>query len=64
MTDVNGTLYFTADDGAHGRELYKIEGDGTGAASWDIAPGAQSSLTSWLTNVNGTLYFTSQCTSC
>lgn len=26
MTNVNGTLYFTADDGVHGRELWKSDG--------------------------------------
>ena len=27
LTDVNGTLFFTADDGFHGRELWKLRAD-------------------------------------
>lgn len=29
LTNVNGVLYFTADDGAHGHELWRINGSGT-----------------------------------
>jgi ELWxxDGT repeat protein len=59
LTNVNGTLFFTADD-VHGRELWKSDGtsDGTvlvadinpGGSPYDPAPAS-------LTNVNGTLFF-------
>jgi len=70
LTNVNGVLYFTADDGANGRELWKSDGteDGTVMVK-DIDDGStydEQSLTDvpnasdpqQLTNVNGTLYFT------
>ncbi len=57
LTDVNGTVYFRADDGVHGSELWKSNGtvDGTTLVK-DIAV-TGSSQPSQLTNVNGTLYF-------
>ncbi|HYI01666.1 ELWxxDGT repeat protein, partial [Hyalangium sp.] len=43
LTDVNGTLYFTANDGLHGRELWKSDGTESGTALVeDITPGAGS----------------------
>src|SRR3954447_14515934 len=59
-TNVNGTLYFTANDGSHGRELWKSDGTSAGTVLVkDINPGSGSSGTSReLTNVNGTLFFT------
>src|SRR5262249_21719023 len=30
LTNVNGTLFFTADDGVHGRELWKSDGTAAG----------------------------------
>ena len=60
FTNVNGTLYFTADDGGHGYELWKSDGTSTGTVMVkDIYPGfilAASDPRS-LTPVNGTLYF-------
>lgn len=58
LTDVNGALYFTADDGTHGTELWSSDGTvaGTVLVS-DINPGSGYSDPSFLTNVNGTLYF-------
>jgi ELWxxDGT repeat protein len=40
LANVNGTLYFTADDGVHGRELWKSDGtaDGTQLVI-DLSPG-------------------------
>lgn len=66
IVDVNGTIFFTAFDGIHGRELWKTDGTGPGTVLVkDIHPGSEGSLKSesnnvifsYLTNVNGVLYF-------
>ena len=58
LTNVNGTLYFAATDGAHGVELWKSDGTAAGTVMVkDIDPGASGSFPAHLTNVNGTLYF-------
>lgn len=57
--NVNGVLYFTAFDIAHGRELWKTDGSSAGTVLVkDIFPGSTGSSPAYLTNVNGTLYFT------
>src|SRR5262245_19086987 len=58
LTNVNGTLFFTARDGPNGRELWKTDGtaDGTVLVK-DINAGAGGSDCHDLTNVNGTLFF-------
>lgn len=68
LTNVNGTLFFSAVDGEHGRELWKSDGtlDGTALVK-DIYPGGDvlpdgtvapySSNPQDLTSVGGTLYF-------
>jgi ELWxxDGT repeat protein len=70
LTDVSGTLFFTADDGVHGRELWKSDGTASGSTLVkDLFPGGHtgyyyggyypnSSSPGQLTNVNGTLFFT------
>ena len=73
LTNVNGTLFFAANDGTNGRELWKSDGTAAGTALVkDIYPGTSryydywggyrdypnSSYPSNLTNVNGTLFFT------
>ncbi len=59
LTNVNGTLFFAADDGVHGFELW--ESDGTAAGTQmvkDVAPGTNlGSYPRSLTNVNGICYF-------
>src|SRR5439155_200257 len=58
LTNVNGTLFFAADDGSDGIELWKSDGTAAGTALVkDIGPGAGSSLPVHLTNVNGRLFF-------
>ncbi|MDZ4851858.1 MAG: hypothetical protein SGI77_21425, partial [Pirellulaceae bacterium] len=66
LTNVNGTLYFTAFDAGIGLELWKSNGTVSGTvAVKDIAPNyydgyydvVGSSSPSRLTNVNGRLYF-------
>src|SRR5262249_4782442 len=58
---VNGatdTLYFSADDGANGRELWKSDGTNSGTVMVaDVAQGSPSSIPQDLTDVNGTLFF-------
>ena len=40
LTDVSGTLYFVADDGTHGRELWRSDGSANGTTMVaDISPG-------------------------
>jgi len=70
VVNVDGTLYFAADDGVSGRELWKSDGTAAGTVRVkDIAPGTDapfgyprpnSSSPAELTNVGGTLYFTAE----
>src|SRR5262249_32588778 len=58
LTTVNGTLYFMANDGVHGRELWKSNGTAAGTTLVkDVRPGSADSFPYYLKNVNGTLYF-------
>jgi ELWxxDGT repeat protein len=59
LTDVNGTLFFTANEGTNGQELWKSDGTSAGTVLVkDINIGTSSSNPLNLTNVNGTLFFT------
>jgi ELWxxDGT repeat protein len=56
---VGNTVYFTADDGVHGRELWKSDGTAAGTVMVaDIVPGSGGSNPAGLTAVRGQLYFT------
>ncbi|MEP7377364.1 MAG: ELWxxDGT repeat protein [Chitinophagaceae bacterium] len=58
LTDVNGTLFFTADDGVNGRELWKSDGTATGTQLvQDITPGVGGSNIAGLTSFGGKLFF-------
>jgi ELWxxDGT repeat protein len=58
LVAVGDSLYFRANDGASGVELWKSDGTAAGTVRVkDIRPGAADSFPSNLTNVNGTLYF-------
>ena len=57
LTNVNGTLFFTANNGINGRELWKSDGTEAGTIMVkDIDPNFSNPLE--LTNVNGILFFT------
>ena len=57
--NVNGTLYFTAYEFTHGKELWKSNGTEAGTVMVkDLIEGANGSYPSSLTNVGGVLYFT------
>jgi ELWxxDGT repeat protein len=64
LTNVNGTVFFAANDGTNGEELWKSDGTAAGTLMvLDINPALNppnppgSSSPSQLTNVNGTLFF-------
>jgi ELWxxDGT repeat protein len=58
FTRIGSTLYFVADDGTTGYELWKSDGTSAGTVRVkDISPGSVGSYPSELTNVGGTLYF-------
>jgi len=56
LTVFNGLLYFSADDGAHGRELWSFDGT-TASMVADLNPGQYGSYASELTVYDGKLYF-------
>lgn len=58
LTNVYGTLLFTADDGSHGYEVWKSDGTEAGTTLvQDIMPGAASSNSSQFTVVDDKVFF-------
>ena len=59
LTNVNGTVFFNANDGVHGSELWESNGTAAGTVMVrDIAPGNTGSNPEYLINLNGILLFT------
>src|SRR5262249_8125769 len=59
LTNVNGTLFFTASTAATGLELWKSDGSQAGPVLVkDLNTGSAGSSPGNLTNVNGALFFT------
>jgi uncharacterized repeat protein (TIGR01451 family) len=58
LTAVGGTLYFAADDGTRGRELWRSNGTAAGTTRVkDIRPGSAGSAPSELLALGGSLFF-------
>jgi uncharacterized delta-60 repeat protein len=57
LTNINGTLYFSAENLTVGRELWKLDPTGSAPTPIDVNPGLNSSDPVGITDVNGTLYF-------
>jgi trimeric autotransporter adhesin len=58
LTNVNGVLFFSADDGVNGTELWKSDGTEAGTVMVkDIRPGTFGSNPTGFTNFNGILLF-------
>ncbi|MGB3652276.1 MAG: putative Ig domain-containing protein [Rivularia sp. (in: cyanobacteria)] len=62
LIDINGVIYFTADDGRNGRELWRLDKSGNPVPVGDINDGFASSNPENLTVIDNTLYFTAETT--
>jgi ELWxxDGT repeat protein len=58
LTNASGTLFFAANDGTHGTQLWKTDGTSSGTALVNVInPGGSALAFTNLTNVNGTVFF-------
>jgi ELWxxDGT repeat protein len=58
FVETNELVFFKANDGTHGFELWRSDGTSAGTQMVkDIDPGSNGSNPDWLTNVSGTLFF-------
>lgn len=57
LMDVNGQLFFAAENALNGRELWQSDGTEIGTRVIETAPFIQSANPRYITNVNGTIYF-------
>ena len=57
LTDVNGTLFFTADDGIHGTQLWKSDGTSNGTVMLKYVYYSASSSITKLVKFKGKAYF-------
>ncbi len=60
LTEMNGTVYFSATNGTDGYELWKYDGTNNPSMVFDIAPGSANSYPWWLHAHNNVLYFQSE----
>lgn len=57
LTVAGDYLYFTADDGIHGRELWMLDRNETASLVYDLVAGPADGVSDQLHNAGGTLYF-------
>ena len=57
MCSINGVLYFSANDGTHGTELWKYDGTNPPSLVADVVPGTAGSMPCFMETMGGKLYF-------